>query len=176
MEEVAGLVGFAGAFVAIWWIAVWVLRPLDDAAKSHRLPMRFTLADFLCLFVLVQASAAGLMIEGRAGWIIVGFGWVALGSMWALGVHTLSRAGVVNPWHRAAFLLVVVPLTVVSAILMPPTIMMLGVAFSSRHSPLRTSELLWTSLGLAAAIAALYGLGMFTRRMIRSRSTGTQNE
>jgi len=171
-----GLVGFAGAFLAIWWIAVWVLRPLDIAAKSQKLPMRFTLADFLCLFVLVQTSAAGLLFEGQFGWTIVCFGWAAFGSMWALGVHTLSRAGVVNPWHRALFLVLVVPFTVVSAILLAPAALTLAASLFSPMPPFRGLELLLAILAVPAAIAVLYGLGRLTRRMVRRRTPPVQND
>lgn len=161
---------FAGSFLAVWGIAVWVMRPLDTAAKSQKLPMRFTLADFMCLFVLVQTSAAGLLIEGYFGWVIVCFGWIAFGLMWALGVHTLSRAGVVNPWHRVLFLVLVVPFTVISAIVLPPTILTIAASVFQHVPEFAGWGILWTLLAVLAATAVLFGLGLLTRRMIDSRT------
>ena len=48
------LVALAAAVISIWACCNWVLGPLNRAAQNRRYPIQYSLADLLCLFVLVQ--------------------------------------------------------------------------------------------------------------------------
>ena len=79
----------------------WVLGPLDRAAKNRRFAMQFSLADLLCLFVLVQLpvgllhwAAGGSKME-PGGVLVVDIQIaVAATVVWWKCVRTMSRAGI----------------------------------------------------------------------------------
>jgi len=168
--------GLVSAPVAL---GAWTLRPLDRAAKSRRCPTQFTIADFLCLFFLMQLSMAGvhssMSYETESGviWLLDVFGWVSCGLMWWMSVRTLSRAGIRRARHRAVFLALVLPVaffgSIAAAIL----------AFSACTASTDNRMLYGRSpfaLLLAIEIALIIGLylcGRFTRRMVAAASLST---
>jgi len=170
MELLIGIGFLIGGFVALWKTAAWILRPLDEAARGRELPMQFTLGDFLGLVFLMQVPTWALLLDRRMAWPIVVFGWIAFGLMWLFGVHTLSRAGVENPWHRVLFVAVVIPGSVCGTIavipliigsLMLPMMVLRGARVDSWLPPVMAA------MGLGGV---LYGLGRLTRWMLAGRS------
>ena len=94
-----GFVVFGGAIIAAATMGAWVLRPLDRAAKNRRHPTQFTIADFFCLFLLIQLPMALVHAlvpksEPAAIWVLDGLGWFFFGAAWWAGVLRLSRAGI----------------------------------------------------------------------------------
>lgn len=157
-------------------IGLWVFHPVERAARKRELPPQYSIADFLCLFFLIQLPMAlvhgyfrgepsrlfGNDISRAAPWILDAFAWFACGMMWWLGVRTLSRAGIRNPWSRAIFLVVVVPIALVGALGIPILLAVIGTGLDS----LQPSS--WTGLVLLelALIGAVLGCGKYTRRIV----------
>jgi len=162
--------GFIGIPLSMYWLGRWVLRPLDEAAKGRAHPMQFTIADFLCLFVLLQVSTAmvywGLGPPTRATisamWCIGLFAWAANVTFWLKGVEVMSRAGIRTPWRRSAFLLFVWPVTLLASAGSP--VLVVGSLIAAFHRDLLTAgEFL---LGAAGAVAGLYVSARLTRGMV----------
>jgi hypothetical protein len=171
VKMVMVLLLLGGGITLCWVAARWVLGPLDVAAKGRHGPFQFTLGDFLGLFFLAQVPTAALMLDRREAWLIVVFGWFAFGLMWLGGVHTLSRAGITNPWHRAAFVAVVIPGSVAGLLAMAFCGVGVGVAWSVGE--------LETGFALMGCFAVLgvvsYALGRLTRRMVARRDELAQD-
>ncbi len=181
MTCVVAPIGILVVPCCIYSVARWVLRPIDEAGKRLKLPMQFTLADFLCLFFILQMPMA--FIHGELfgekpplGVLIVldVLVWFACGSMWWVSVRTLSRAGIHNLWHRALFLTLVIPASIAGAIMIP--VLTIAVACTVLLEPASRLE---PSMALAMAsdaglIAAVYVAGRFTRRIVAAtRGTPT---
>jgi hypothetical protein len=146
--------------LAIWASLSWVLGPLNRAAENRDFPIQYSLADLLCLFVLVQLPV------GIVHWATLGSGERSLevpgdvffgllaGLLWWNVARLLSRAGVHTVWQRCVALTVVVP-----AIIVGPIVVMVIpiVAFNT--------NLLWL-LAELVVVWALYGLGRFTRAIV----------
>ena len=61
LDGIPGVVAFFSVFgFALWACGFWILRPLDRAAKNRRYAIQFSLADLLCLFVLVELPLGAL--------------------------------------------------------------------------------------------------------------------
>ena len=149
-------------------IARWVLRPLDEAARRSRMRLQFTVLDFLCLFVLVQVPMA--LIHGISRYtptIVIAladaFSWLCVGSMWFAGVWAMSRAGIHRAADRCLFLVVVLPVSIISVLEFPGWVLVvhLMTAFSR---PLQ--EMLPSIVVLTVALAGVYPAGAFMRRMV----------
>ena len=54
------LLGIALAVAPIFWIARQILAPIDRAAKFRKAPVRFSIGDFLCLFLAIQIPLAAV--------------------------------------------------------------------------------------------------------------------
>jgi hypothetical protein len=159
------LVAILGATVGV---ARWVLRPLDEAAKRSNSRLQFTLLDFFCLFALVQAPMA--VIHGvvrhtppAAMALMDVFAWFAVGSMWFLGVWAMSRAGVVRARDRCLFLLVVLPVSIISVLEFPGWCIV-------QHLMSGYSVSFWDMLPLivvlTGVLAGVYPCGRLMRRII----------
>jgi len=145
----------------------WTLLPLDEAAKGSTRPPQFTLVDFFCLFLLVQAPTGlihGWFPDYSAIWVLDAFAWGACGMAWWMSVRTLSRAGVRNPWHRGFFLVLAIPIAYfgsITAAVLPVVALVLAVE-GHEHGP--TIALL--VVAEVALCVALYACGWFTRRIV----------
>lgn len=160
-------IGAISVPVLLAGIAIWVMRPLDRAARNVEAPVQFTLIDFLCLFFLVQMPMAlihGLFTESEQPqrWIFDIYAWFAFGAIWLASAQRLSRAGIHRPGQRALFLMFVVPSAVFGTVL----------------GPLLCGLLIWAIvqqeyryLGLATTgqfllLVLVYISGRITRRMV----------
>ena len=155
-------VGVVASPIGIAW---WILHPLDEAAKRSRMRLQFTLADFLCLFVIVQAPMAMIhgLADGEASIVLDLFAWFCVGSMWFGSVWEMSRAGVQRPLDRCVFLVVMLPVSIVSVIASPALMILLWSAFAD---PTPIAERVLLVAALAGGAAAAYLCGLFTRRMV----------
>jgi hypothetical protein len=175
MEVLGLLVVLAGVLLLVTVAAIvprYIFSPLDRAAKGRRHPVQFTLADFLCLFFLMQVSM-GLghsWSETRwtdAGWVITGYGWFAFGLLWLGHVRKLSLAGVHNGWHRSLCLVLVIPLGFAAAIAVP---ILAGGIVLALLDPVQLAERLpWLLLSIlveTGLLAVVYALGRFTRHVV----------
>lgn len=114
-------------------VAMAVLRPVDHAIRTTRARLQFELTDFVWLLVQVQISLAavvGYVPRREEGWftIFLGFTMAATLALWWGATQAMLRAGVRGKGRRAAFVLLVLPATLLVA--MGGTIFFMGVAFA----------------------------------------------
>lgn len=103
-----------------------ILRPISKVAGRMRAPNRFMLSDFFWLVIQLQLALGYCVqfvgIEHVDFFILIcGFLTWATVCMWAGAVSIMSRAGVVIPSRRAAFILFLLPVTLA---------VMMGASFS----------------------------------------------
>lgn len=95
-------------------IARCILVPVDRAAKSRQSPVRFSIADVFCLFIIIQVPFSGVQLwmqDAPSGAIAMMVTIAALVSVliWYFGARTLSRAGVSRGTHRFVYLGLILP-------------------------------------------------------------------
>ncbi len=171
MGSPIGLFSVACALVGIFFLGRWSFGPIDDAAKSRMHPVQFSMIDLLSLVVLFQLPMAAIRwlvggVDGsdweRGGvWMLYGAGWLASGLCWWTSVRTLSRAGIHNPWHRAFFVAVILPATIVGTFgtVLLPAIVLPGYVSGYIMPPLTTVFL----AGQAFLITICYACGRYSR-------------
>jgi len=162
------LLGIALAVAPIFWIARQILAPIDRAAKFRKAPVRFSIGDFLCLFLAIQIPLAA--VHGFLGpdtmeayWTFTLITWLVAPVIWYAGGQTLSRAQVTTSSHRFVFLGLIMPLVYYG--LVPFTA--LGLAFLAPlvgHVPsqFRTQLLAWSVLAVLFFVS-----GRFVRWMLQ---------
>jgi hypothetical protein len=158
---------FAAPFV-VFGSPLWVLEPLDRAARNRRFPVQFSLADLLCLFALVQLPL------GVAHWVIGGpsinqsvlpvdLGIVMLATtVWWSGVRTLSRAGIHATWQRCMALTLAIPVGFAGGFGLVALHVVGLIRVASEKNP-AGYWLLFAEVPLGSVI---YGLGRFTRAIV----------
>jgi hypothetical protein len=109
------LAGFIG-------IGAWIVYPLDRAARRLKAPVRFSISDFLCLFLAVQVPLTVVQIlvksdEPGMYWSFTFASWVVGPLAWYVCAQALSRAGVSRGLHRVLFLGGVLPVVYYGLIL-----------------------------------------------------------
>jgi hypothetical protein len=172
---VLGLAACGGLFALPVGIALWVMRPVDRAARFLRRPTQFTVTDFLCLFFIIQLPMAlihGFLKPQDIGmmrqqdrmmiWLLDIFVWCACGAMWWGSVRTLSRAGIERPLYRSIFLAVVLPITIFATVAAPG--LLIGVASGWRSASTSTIALL--AGGAVLLVVAVVFCGLYTRWMV----------
>jgi hypothetical protein len=155
-----------------------IVCPLERA--SHRRgAWHFYLADFLCLFVIIQVPISLIHAIGRANdallatcLVLDGVAMVASGGSWLFGVLLLSRAGIHTIWHRAVALVVVLPLAWVGSL---ASAAMSAWLYFAPLVPVSRESASWSwrkwalvFMGNAALLGALYGARRFTLYIVRS--------
>jgi hypothetical protein len=121
--------GIAALLGPVVFIARWILTPIDRAAKSRQAPARFSIADFLCLFIIIQVPLAAINrvsdFDMRFDlWVMVVAAWIVGFLIWHLGAQTLSKAGVRRNSHRFVYLGLILPLVYYG--LLPYTVLSCG--------------------------------------------------
>jgi len=157
-------------------VAMWVLRPVDVAARNRRHPAQFTMADFLCLFFLIQLWMTPIHAWVPAEqpwmtWLFDAFAWFSSGLLWWFGVQSLSRAGVRNTWHRSIFLAVVLPVSLSGAMVLPLVAFAICRMMFQRERVLVI--VLWVGIEVAL-MCGVYACGLFTRRIVARASPPAQ--
>jgi hypothetical protein len=109
------LVGITLAVAPIFCIARLILAPIDQAAKFRKAPVRFSIGDFLCLFLAIQIPLAGAhrflgQDTMEAYWTFTIVTWLVAPVIWYAGARTLSKAQVTRNSHRFVFLGLIMPL------------------------------------------------------------------
>jgi hypothetical protein len=112
------------------WISWRILSPIDRAAKFRKAPVRFSIGDFLCLFLAIQIPLAAVHRfwnedTMEAYWTFTIITWFVAPVIWYAGARTLSKAQVTTNSHRFVFLGLIMPLVYYG--LVPFTV--LGLAF-----------------------------------------------
>jgi TRAP-type C4-dicarboxylate transport system permease large subunit len=100
------VVGIALSLAPIVWIARRILAPIDRAAKFRQAPVRFSIGDFLCLFLAIQIPLAGAhRFIGEETmeyyWTFTIVTWLVAPVIWFVGARTLSKA--VRPQLSAGY-------------------------------------------------------------------------
>jgi hypothetical protein len=154
--------GFAIALVQFVWIARRVLSPIDQAAKFRKAAVRFSLGDFLCLFLAIQIPLAAVHRfwdedTMEAYWVFTIITWLVAPVIWFAGARALSKAQVSTSSHRFVFLGLVMPLVYYG--LIPFTV--LGLSFLSPlvgHTdlPFRWLLSIWFVLGILFYLSGRY--------------------
>src|SRR3954470_4825949 len=162
------LVGIMLAVAPIFWIARQILAPIDRAAKFRKAPVRFSIGDFLCLFLAIQIPLAGAhRFLGEetmeAYWTFTIITWFAAPVIWYAGARTLSKAQVTTNSPRFVFLGLIMPLVYYG--LVPFTV--LGLTFLSPLAG-RTDLPFRLLLSVWFFLAVLFYLsGRFVRWMLQ---------
>jgi hypothetical protein len=150
----------------------WVIGPLDRAAKDRQYPVQYSLADLLCVFVLVQ------LVIGLSHWatcdsqqptaiaiLILDVVLAAVAAVvWWKFVRTLSRAGILIVWHRCVILVIILPAAVVGSI---AVMFLFFVALATIQSQ-NIIVGIWLLLAEIPVIGIQYAMGRFTRRIAAS--------
>lgn len=177
---VGGIVAVIGAMLApIYLIGQWILAPIDRAAKFRKAPVRFSIGDFLSLFLAIQIPLTAIYQfiekeEERLFWLFTIITWLVAPVVWFACARTLSKAGVSNGRHRFVFIGLVMPavyyglvpfvlLTIVGVLtllgLFPTRVInrpeQLAMSFQSMVA-------IWFVLGIIFFVS-----GLFTKRILR---------
>ncbi len=151
-----------------WGCTRWVLGPLERAGRHRPFSMQFSLADLLCLFVVLQFPLGimhwvmrGRRVDETVLAVDLAVAVVAA-IVWWSGVRTLSRAGIRAPWHRCAMLTLVMPVTLVGSI----AVVVLLVASASALANYENSPGYWLLVAEVPLGGALYLLGRLTRAIV----------
>ncbi|MFM7843332.1 MAG: hypothetical protein ACKPEY_03735 [Planctomycetota bacterium] len=135
LGDLIAAVGSIGAIliVIVFTIAVpalvglAILGPINKVAGRLQAPTRFFLSDFLWLVVQFQLALAycGQFVGYVTNMfsIVTGFLILAITALWAGAVSFLSRAAVTDPYRRAAFILLLLPITL--TVMMVSTLLLL---------------------------------------------------
>ncbi len=155
-------------------IGIWVLRPVDHAAKDREHPTQFTIVDFFCLFFIIQLAMAiihwqfgvGPGAQMRFVYMFDAFSWFACGALWLKSVQLMSRAGIQKPWHRVLFLAVIIPGTL-AAVMVAPILLSfwLGIIVSSPTNENNVNLPLMLAI-LATLPPILYALARLSRIVV----------
>src|SRR6478735_10710111 len=147
---IAGVAVFAAfALAPFFWIARYILVPIDRAATSRKAPVRFSIGDFLCLFLAIQIPLAVVhrfmspdTMDAYWGFTVIT--WLIAPMIWYVGARRLSKARVTKVSHRFVFLGLIMPLVYYGVI--PFTA--LGISFLAAFSeeaqlPFRALAVAW---------------------------------
>jgi hypothetical protein len=167
------LIGIALAVVPIIWIARQILAPIDRAAKFRKAPVRFSIGDFLCLFLAIQIPLAAVHRfwnedTMEAYWIFTIITWLVAPVIWYAGARTLSKAQVATNSHRFVFLGLIMPLVYYG--LVPFTVLgfaFLSPLFGQTDLPFRLLLSGWFILAIL-----FYLSGRFVRWMLQQVPSG----
>jgi hypothetical protein len=158
------VVGIALAVAPIMWISRQILAPIDRAAKFRKAPVRFSIGDFLCLFLAIQIPLAAVhRFMGEDYWTFTIITWLVAPVIWYAGARTLSKARVTTNSHRFVFLGLIMPLVYYG--LVPFTV--LGISFLAvplGHTP---PQFRWMLLAWFVLSGLFFVSGRFVRWMVR---------
>jgi hypothetical protein len=154
--------GIVLALAPLIWIARWILSPIDRAGKFHKAAVRFSIGDFLCLFLAIQIPLAAIhrfVGEDSTGtyWAFTIITWLLAPLIWFAGARALSKAQVIKSSHRFIFLGLIMPLVYYG--LIPFTL--LGLAFlaplaGDNNSPFRWLVPAWFVLAVLFFVSGRY--------------------
>lgn len=169
---VAFLVGLVIFLPSVVSLGRWILGPIDRAARAREAPVQYSIADFLCLFVIIQIPLAGAFQFSRNDdpyglyWFLIGLTWIAAPVIWVVATRALSRAGIRGGKHRLAFMGLIVPVAYYGLL---PFVVMTILAVAEKLAPNEQPVVhnswfveTWFALGVLLLLSGLY-----TRWMVR---------
>jgi hypothetical protein len=166
--ELLILLALLGFLIFGVWLAIsWVVKPLDRAAKNRRYPIQFSLADFLCLFVLMQLPLGALQWAAHdlpALPVLDAMVAAAAIAVWWMCVRTLSRAGIHVVWQRCLALAVVMPTAIFGSF----ALVFLLIGVMAMLSEAWFTDASWMLAAELAVVGVFYGFGKFTRAIVAS--------
>jgi hypothetical protein len=166
--EILGFLVYWAGVASVFFMLHRLLRPLERMRHMGPRRFQFTLADWLCLIVLIQVWGAvvhTLMREVQASHLIVFdlAGWGVIGAVWLVAVSRLSAIGVKSVRQRGITILLIYPLAVVAFVAGPVLPFYCLVDFGS---PAMAITQLLGLAGTSLYAAALYAAGSFVLKMI----------
>jgi len=167
----------------LFGMGIWILFPVDYVGRARKYPIKFSIADFLCLFVTVQlplSAAAWFRSSYYSGrdyheveWLLVGLAWLVGPLIWLTAASAISRAGIYHGLPRVAFMGVIVP--VVYYGLVPFTIggvRCISLVATGEGASLLTRNRIYLILAVLLGCGLVLA-GIFTRRILASAQRGT---
>ncbi len=164
-------------------VGVWILLPIDRAAKSKRASIRFTILDFFGLafqFQVVTAVAyvpfsaiegfKDAVVDGGV-WIILASGWLAVALVWGIAVKVFSQAGIDRAGQRAVLIFFVLPVAYAGSFAIS---ILLGTIFSAWERGDR-SALPWMIIAEGLLIICAISSGVYTRRVVATNPSENTN-
>ena len=167
------VVVIALALAPLFWIERRILAPIDRAAKFRKAAVRFSIGDFLCLFLAIQIPLAAVhrfmnQDTMEAYWTFTIITWLVAPVIWYAGARTLSKAQVTTNSHRFVFLGLIMPLVYYG--LVPFTV--LGFTFLSPLVGQTDLPFRWL-LSVWSILAVLFYLsGRYVRWMLQQIQGG----
>jgi MFS family permease len=132
LKFLGGLLLVAVPIVATFGSGIYVLRPLDRAARRFKNTVHFTIIDALALVthLSIPLGFVGRISRYDGGsrgqeYLLVGFGCFAAIMIWSATVATAARAGITEPTKRLMMIGLIVPLTFVVTIVFGPLLSVL---------------------------------------------------
>jgi hypothetical protein len=170
MEALIIIPVFAAIFAPIVFIGRWILTPIDRAAKLRIAPVRFSIGDFLCLFLALQlplTAAYQIIDEEDRGpfWLFTIVSWIVAPTIWYACARALSKAGVMNGRHRFVFLGLIMPAVYYG--LIPFTVLtVFGVVGLFLGNELGFQRNAWLVVSWLALASVYFFSGVFSRWML----------
>jgi hypothetical protein len=167
------LVGFIG-------IGAWIVYPLDRAARQVKAPVRFSISDFLCLFLAVQVplTIVHLLIKSNEPgtfWTFTLASWFVGPLTWYVCAQALSRAGVSGGLHRVIFLGGVLPVVYYGLVLIVVLPFLAVGAGIGNDTQLLLAMRPWAVLWVVVAVL-LIASGLYTRWLARQATIPKTDE
>jgi hypothetical protein len=172
--ELAALVGglalFLATLVAIFLLGLWILGPIDRAAKARRAPVRFSIGDFLCLFIAVQLplSLAARLRDGDAEqgfWVYAALAWIVASIIWICCAMALSGAGISRGTHRFLFLGAVLPVAFYGLIPFVVAVAAAIIAIATDEGKEIAKHPWWIAIWVVTGVA-IFLSGLYTRHIV----------
>jgi hypothetical protein len=163
---------FFAMSAVIFGIGIWILVPIDRAAKARDGGRRISVSDFLCLFIAVQLplTAASLLTNEDTKeyfWILTALAWTVAPLTWITCAMALSRAKITRGSHRLVFMGFVLPVVyygiVPFAFLTTRAVDMVLTGQADR-----ISSHLWLASAWVGMAAALIASGLYTNWLVNN--------
>lgn len=178
------------ALTAIVIIGRWILGPIDRAAKDREAAVRFSIGDFLCLFLTVQIPLSLIYRfvndeEKPLFWLFTIITWIIAPLVWFACARALSKAGITAGRPRMVFLGVIVPfvyygllpflfLTLAGAVVLAQQVSIyldgFGWSIAGRvpqGAVASSGRIGWYVVAWFLLASGFYITGLFTRSMVR---------
>lgn len=162
-----------GAIAVIGW---WILLPIDRLGKSRDTPIRFSIVDILCVFVILQPPLFASHLLGkksiieeqqRSLWMITIIAWIIAPIIWFTSARALPKAAIHDGIHRVIFLGLIVPFAYYA--LIPFLFLSAGSIgwLVKGDDPRGGGPTVWFVVWWSCLALIFFFCGLFTRWMVR---------
>lgn len=182
-----------GILVILLWFAplmamgLWIVWPIERIARQRNKPVRYSIADFLCLFVAIQVPL-GIITWYSSNLVYVddeilsylryvSATLAVLGLLiWWGAVRAISFCGIYHGWRRMLFLGVIVPIVFYG--LVPFSLLLLAclAAILDSNNLRLFAEHRWVLASTVFLGCALYVCGIVIRKVILPGSAATPEQ